>query len=261
VHLDRSYDSDATRKRLEERALIGVISEKGKPAPLAATKRWVVERTNSWSMPTRSWCCAPSARGGSSTSGWPSRTRSSSWAGSFEKPGFATVGRADLLADHDLLAWPLRAGFQVRTSRPVEDGCPADGRARRRRYTEICSSVHVLKRNSHTGLAKRRREAGDGVHSTNGVAAHIGPTPTISLWSGPNAGVRVAGRKGQRLPSEPGTWTPVRFRRLRTCTRRLAPSGGSEGSGGLVLSSCGRAGCARRRRGARRRTPRPKGSA
>ncbi len=25
VHLDRGYDSDATRKRLEERALIGVI--------------------------------------------------------------------------------------------------------------------------------------------------------------------------------------------------------------------------------------------
>jgi transposase len=108
VHLDRGYDSDATRKRLEERALIGVISEKGKPAPLAATKRWVVERTNSWStMPTRSWCGAPSARGGSSTSGWPSRTRSSLWAGSFEKPGFATVGRADLLVDHDQLARPL----------------------------------------------------------------------------------------------------------------------------------------------------------
>jgi hypothetical protein len=28
--------------------LEGVISEKGKPAPLSATKRWVVERTNSW---------------------------------------------------------------------------------------------------------------------------------------------------------------------------------------------------------------------
>jgi hypothetical protein len=47
VHLDRGYDSDATRKRLEERALICVISEKGIPVPLAATKRWVVERTNS----------------------------------------------------------------------------------------------------------------------------------------------------------------------------------------------------------------------
>ena len=25
------------------------IPQKGKPSPLAATKRWVVERTNSWS--------------------------------------------------------------------------------------------------------------------------------------------------------------------------------------------------------------------
>ncbi len=47
VHLDRGYDSDLTRKRLEERGLIDVICEKGKPAPLQATKRWVVERTNS----------------------------------------------------------------------------------------------------------------------------------------------------------------------------------------------------------------------
>jgi transposase len=48
VHLDRGYDSKATRERLEERGLIGVISEKGKSAPLQATKRWVVERTNAW---------------------------------------------------------------------------------------------------------------------------------------------------------------------------------------------------------------------
>jgi IS5 family transposase len=32
VHLDRGYDSDLTRKRLAERDLIGVISEKGKSA-------------------------------------------------------------------------------------------------------------------------------------------------------------------------------------------------------------------------------------
>jgi transposase len=48
VHLDRGYDSKATRERLEERGLIGGISEKGKSAPLQATKRWVVERTNAW---------------------------------------------------------------------------------------------------------------------------------------------------------------------------------------------------------------------
>jgi transposase len=58
VHLDRAYDSDLTRKRLAERALIGVISEKGKPAPLQATKRWVVERTNSWHNAHKKlvWC-------------------------------------------------------------------------------------------------------------------------------------------------------------------------------------------------------------
>jgi hypothetical protein len=58
VHLDRSYDSDLTRKRLEERGLIGVICEKGKPAPLQATKRWVVERTNSWQNAHKKlvWC-------------------------------------------------------------------------------------------------------------------------------------------------------------------------------------------------------------
>jgi transposase len=48
VHLDRGYDSKATRQRLEERGLIGVIAEKGKPSPLRATKRWVVERTFAW---------------------------------------------------------------------------------------------------------------------------------------------------------------------------------------------------------------------
>jgi IS5 family transposase len=48
VHLDRGYDSKVTRERLEERGLLAEISRKGKPAPLVATKRWVVERTNSW---------------------------------------------------------------------------------------------------------------------------------------------------------------------------------------------------------------------
>jgi hypothetical protein len=47
VHLDRGYDLEATREKLKARSLIPTISEKGKPAPLAATRRWVVERTNS----------------------------------------------------------------------------------------------------------------------------------------------------------------------------------------------------------------------
>jgi len=48
VHLDRGYDSRSTREKLRNRRLLAVISEKGKPTPLAATKRWIVERTNSW---------------------------------------------------------------------------------------------------------------------------------------------------------------------------------------------------------------------
>jgi transposase len=48
VHLDRGYDSKATRVRLLERGLIAEIPQKGRPAPLNATKRWVVQRTNSW---------------------------------------------------------------------------------------------------------------------------------------------------------------------------------------------------------------------
>jgi len=76
VHLDRAYDSNLTRELLkEDRGLVGVISETGKPAPLRATRRWVVERTNSWStMPTRNSRGAPRGKGESSTSGSLSRT-------------------------------------------------------------------------------------------------------------------------------------------------------------------------------------------
>ena len=58
VHLDRGYDSKATRERLEQRGLKAEISQKGKPAPLGATKRWVVERTSSWHNAHKklSWC-------------------------------------------------------------------------------------------------------------------------------------------------------------------------------------------------------------
>lgn len=38
VHLDRGYDSNDSRQRLEARGLYPEISQKGKPAPLAATK-------------------------------------------------------------------------------------------------------------------------------------------------------------------------------------------------------------------------------
>jgi transposase len=58
VHLDRGYDSKASRECLEERRLLGEISQKGKPSPLGATKRWVVERTSSWHNAHKKlvWC-------------------------------------------------------------------------------------------------------------------------------------------------------------------------------------------------------------
>jgi IS5 family transposase len=58
VHLDRGYDSETTRQKLKVRGLASMISEKGKPAPLQATERWVVERTNSWNNAHKKlvWC-------------------------------------------------------------------------------------------------------------------------------------------------------------------------------------------------------------
>lgn len=46
VHLDRGYDSDRTRVRLAARGLGGEIAPKGRPAPIAASARWPVERTH-----------------------------------------------------------------------------------------------------------------------------------------------------------------------------------------------------------------------
>ncbi len=64
VHLDRAYDSKSTTELLESLGLVGVISKKGKPAPLGATKRWVVERTNSWSNAHKKllWCTERAGR-------------------------------------------------------------------------------------------------------------------------------------------------------------------------------------------------------
>jgi transposase len=58
VHLDRGYDSEITRQRLEERGLLWEISKKGRSAPFWATNRWVVERTSSWHNAHKKlvWC-------------------------------------------------------------------------------------------------------------------------------------------------------------------------------------------------------------
>lgn len=58
VNLDRGYDSDRTRERLAARGLDGAIAPKGKPAPIAASARWPVERTNAWTNAYKKlvWC-------------------------------------------------------------------------------------------------------------------------------------------------------------------------------------------------------------
>ena len=48
VHLDSGYDSGKTRDTLAKRGLHGEIARKGEKAPIQATQRWHVERTNAW---------------------------------------------------------------------------------------------------------------------------------------------------------------------------------------------------------------------
>lgn len=58
VHLDRGYDYPGTPDRLARYGLVGAISPKGKPAPVAATGRWVIERTHAWTNAHKKlvWC-------------------------------------------------------------------------------------------------------------------------------------------------------------------------------------------------------------
>jgi transposase len=48
VHLDRGYDSGATRALLDAFGFDGAIARKGVPAPVQAGARWVVERAHAW---------------------------------------------------------------------------------------------------------------------------------------------------------------------------------------------------------------------
>lgn len=58
VHLDRGYDSETTRQLLARCGLTAEIAPKGKPAPVTAGQRWVVERTNAWANAYKKlvWC-------------------------------------------------------------------------------------------------------------------------------------------------------------------------------------------------------------
>jgi IS5 family transposase len=48
VHLDRGYDSAKAREELAGRGFNGRIAERGRPAPVQAGRRWVIERTHAW---------------------------------------------------------------------------------------------------------------------------------------------------------------------------------------------------------------------
>jgi transposase len=48
VHPDSGYDSGKTRDELASRGLHGQIAHKGEKAPIQASRRWQVERTNAW---------------------------------------------------------------------------------------------------------------------------------------------------------------------------------------------------------------------
>lgn len=48
VHLDSGYDSSTTRDEIAGCGLRGQIARKGEKAPIQASRRWHVERTNSW---------------------------------------------------------------------------------------------------------------------------------------------------------------------------------------------------------------------
>ena len=107
VHLDRAYDSNLSRELLKNRGLVDMISEKGKPAPLRATKRWV-EGTNSWSNAHKKlmWC---TERKGQIIDFGIAFSNVVIIVGSLsEKAGVATAEREDLLADYNLLAQALR---------------------------------------------------------------------------------------------------------------------------------------------------------
>jgi transposase len=58
VHLDSGYDSGKTREELAGRGLHGQIAHKGDNAPIQASGRWHIERTNSWHNAfNRLQCC------------------------------------------------------------------------------------------------------------------------------------------------------------------------------------------------------------
>jgi transposase len=48
VHLDAGYDYQSCREVLAERGMAGQVATRGRPAPIQAGRRWVIERTHAW---------------------------------------------------------------------------------------------------------------------------------------------------------------------------------------------------------------------
>jgi hypothetical protein len=48
VHLDAGYDYQPCRQVLADRGVVGQIATRGRPAPIQAGRRWVIERTHAW---------------------------------------------------------------------------------------------------------------------------------------------------------------------------------------------------------------------
>jgi transposase len=48
VHLDAGYDYQPCRQVLADRGMVGQIATRGRPAPVQAGRRWVIERTHAW---------------------------------------------------------------------------------------------------------------------------------------------------------------------------------------------------------------------
>jgi hypothetical protein len=111
IRLDRGYDSEATRQRLKVRDLLAEISENGKPAPLNATGRWIVERTNSWQNAHKKlvWCTERRAR---MVDFWMAFSNVVIIVGRLvREAGSAIDGTADPYANHDLSAQDLGKRF------------------------------------------------------------------------------------------------------------------------------------------------------
>ena len=58
VQLDAGYDYQPCQQVLTERGMVGQIATRGLPAPIQASRRWVIERTHAWGQPVRQlrWC-------------------------------------------------------------------------------------------------------------------------------------------------------------------------------------------------------------